>query len=70
MEKGDVISPILPNGLSFLISFLGVTWARAIAAPLNSAYPLNTFMQKSLKINILYHFDKILHTLWMSLYFI
>ena len=35
-----MIAIILPNGLPFLISFLATTWARAIAAPLNSAYPL------------------------------
>ena len=34
-----MIAIILPNGLPFLISFLATTWARAIAAPLNSAYP-------------------------------
>jgi len=44
VQKGDVISVILPNGLAFLVSFLGVTWARAIAAPLNSAYTLDEFV--------------------------
>ncbi len=38
VHKGDVVSVVAPNGIPFLVSFLAVTWARAIAAPLNQAY--------------------------------
>eukprot|EP00026_Physarum_polycephalum_P001975 Phypoly_transcript_01979.p1 GENE.Phypoly_transcript_01979~~Phypoly_transcript_01979.p1 ORF type:complete len:467 (+),score=109.53 Phypoly_transcript_01979:1527-2927(+) len=44
MQKGDVIAIILPNGLPFLVSFLAVTWSRAIAAPLNSGYTTDEFV--------------------------
>ncbi|HEV3122150.1 MAG TPA: AMP-binding protein, partial [Isosphaeraceae bacterium] len=40
---GDVVSIVLPNGLEFLATFQAVTWARAIAAPLNPAYKVEEF---------------------------
>ncbi len=38
IATGDPVSIVLPNGLEFLTTFLAVTWARAVAAPLNPAY--------------------------------
>lgn len=43
-KKGDVISLILPNSVEFVVSFLAVTWAGAIAAPLNEAYRKDEFL--------------------------
>src|SRR5687767_6581313 len=43
VEKGDPVAIVLPNNLEFLVTFLGVTWARAIAAPLNPAYKVEEF---------------------------
>lgn len=37
------VSIVLPNGLEFLVTFLAVARAGAIAAPLNSAYTLDEF---------------------------
>src|SRR5262245_35895215 len=37
------VSIVLPNGLEFLAAFLATTCARAIAAPLNSAYKAEEF---------------------------
>ena len=37
------VSIVLPNGLEFLVAFLAVARAGAIAAPLNSAYTLDEF---------------------------
>ncbi|KAN0085203.1 peroxisomal-coenzyme A synthetase [Elaphomyces granulatus] len=34
----DAVSIALPNSYEFIVSFLAVTWQRAIAAPLNPAY--------------------------------
>jgi acyl-CoA synthetase (AMP-forming)/AMP-acid ligase II len=34
---------VLPNNLEFLVAFLGTTWARAIAAPLNPGYKAEEF---------------------------
>jgi acyl-CoA synthetase (AMP-forming)/AMP-acid ligase II len=41
---GDPVSLVLPNGLEFLTTFLAVTWARAVAAPLNPAYKVDEFV--------------------------
>lgn len=38
IRAGNIISIVLPNGLELLTTFLAVTWARAIAAPLNPTY--------------------------------
>lgn len=43
IEPGDPIAIVLPNGLEFLVAFLATTWARAIAAPLNSGYKVEEF---------------------------
>jgi oxalate---CoA ligase len=40
---GMPVSIVLTNGLEFLVAFLAVTWARAIAAPLNPAYKADEF---------------------------
>ncbi len=40
---GNPVSIVLPNGLEFLTTFLAVTWARAVAAPLNPAYTVEEF---------------------------
>ena len=43
VAPGQAVSIVLPNGLEFLVSFLAVARAGAIAAPLNSAYTLDEF---------------------------
>jgi len=43
IRAGDPVSIVLPNGLEFLTTFLAVTWARGIAAPLNPAYKVEEF---------------------------
>jgi acyl-CoA synthetase (AMP-forming)/AMP-acid ligase II len=43
VESQAMVSIVLPNGLEFLATFLATTCARAIAAPLNSAYKVEEF---------------------------
>ena len=43
VERGRAVSIVLPNGLDFLVAFLAVARAGAIAAPLNSAYTMDEF---------------------------
>jgi acyl-CoA synthetase (AMP-forming)/AMP-acid ligase II len=43
VEPQSTVSIVLPNGLEFLAVFLAATCARAIAAPLNSAYKVEEF---------------------------
>src|SRR5262245_11822369 len=43
VRAGNAVAIVLPNGLEFLTSFLAVTWARGIAAPLNPAYKVEEF---------------------------
>ena len=43
VAPGRAVSIVLPNGLDFLVTFLAVTRAGAIAAPLNSAYTVDEF---------------------------
>ena len=43
VERGRAVSIVLPNGLEFLVTFLAVARAGAIAAPLNSAYTVDEF---------------------------
>src|SRR5262245_50637589 len=43
VEPQTTVSIVLPNGLEFLATFLATTCARAIAAPLNSAYKAAEF---------------------------
>ncbi len=43
LQPGDAVAIVLPNGLEYLVSFLAVTRARLIAAPLNSAYKPDEF---------------------------
>ncbi len=43
IRPGDPVSIVLPNGLEYLATFLAVTWARAVAAPLNPAYKVEEF---------------------------
>jgi acyl-CoA synthetase (AMP-forming)/AMP-acid ligase II len=43
VESQSTVSIVLPNGLEFLATFLATTCARAIAAPLNSAYKAEEF---------------------------
>jgi acyl-CoA synthetase (AMP-forming)/AMP-acid ligase II len=43
IRPGDVVAIVLPNGLEYLTTFLAVTGARAIAAPLNPAYKVEEF---------------------------
>ncbi len=43
LEPGQTVSIVLPNGLEYLASFLAVTRARLVAAPLNYAYKAEEF---------------------------
>jgi acyl-CoA synthetase (AMP-forming)/AMP-acid ligase II len=43
VRPGDPIAIVLGNNLEYLVSFLGTTGARAIAAPLNPAYKVEEF---------------------------
>lgn len=43
VQPGAPIAIILPNNLEFLVAFLGTTWARAVAAPLNPGYKIEEF---------------------------
>jgi oxalate---CoA ligase len=43
VQTGEPIAIVLPNNLEFLVAFLGTTWARAIAAPLNPGYKVEEF---------------------------
>ena len=43
LERGRAVSMALPNGLEFLVTFLAVLRAGAIAAPLNPAYTRDEF---------------------------
>ena len=43
LERGSAVSMALPNGLEFLVTFLAVLRAGAIAAPLNPAYTREEF---------------------------
>ena len=44
VERGRAVSIVLTNGLEFMVTFLGVTRAGAIAAPLNPAYTVDEFL--------------------------
>jgi acyl-CoA synthetase (AMP-forming)/AMP-acid ligase II len=43
VRPGDPVALVLPNGLDYLVALLGITWARAVAAPLNPAYKEEEF---------------------------
>jgi acyl-CoA synthetase (AMP-forming)/AMP-acid ligase II len=43
VQRGKAVSIVLPNGLDFVVTFLAVARAGAIAAPLNSAYTKDEF---------------------------
>src|SRR5476649_768289 len=43
VQAGEPIGIVLPNNLEFLVAFLGTTWARAVAAPLNPGYKVEEF---------------------------
>ncbi|MCI0463039.1 MAG: acyl--CoA ligase [Gemmataceae bacterium] len=43
LQPGQVVALVLPNGLEYLATFLAVTRARLVAAPLNSAYTPDEF---------------------------
>src|SRR5579864_8931578 len=43
LELGQTVAIVLPNGLEYLVTFLAVTRARLIAAPLNPAYKAEEF---------------------------
>lgn len=43
LEPGQAVAIVLPNGLEFLVSFLAVTRARLVAAPLNPSYKADEF---------------------------
>ena len=44
VDRGKVVSIILPNGIEFIATFLAITHTGAIAAPLNPAYTADEFM--------------------------
>jgi acyl-CoA synthetase (AMP-forming)/AMP-acid ligase II len=43
LDPGQVVAIVLANGLEYLVSFLGATRARLVAAPLNPAYKAEEF---------------------------
>jgi acyl-CoA synthetase (AMP-forming)/AMP-acid ligase II len=43
LKPGDAVAIVLPNGLEYLVTFLAVTRARLIAAPLNPNYKAEEF---------------------------
>ena len=43
INSQDAVSIALPNSYEFIVAFLAVSWQRAIAAPLNTAYKLEEF---------------------------
>ena len=43
LQPGELVAIVLPNGLEYLATFLAVTWARGVAAPLNPAYKAEEF---------------------------
>src|SRR5437588_12571100 len=43
LQPGQPVAIVLPNGLEYLATFLAVTRARLIAAPLNPAYKAEEF---------------------------
>src|SRR5437762_8459949 len=43
LQPGDAVAIVLPNGLEYLATFLAVTRARLVAAPLNPAYKAEEF---------------------------
>ena len=43
LEREKAVSIVLGNGLEFMVTFLAVARAGAIAAPLNSAYTVDEF---------------------------
>src|SRR5579884_3097871 len=43
VRPGQPVAIVLPNGLEYLASFLAVTRARLVAAPLNPAYKPEEF---------------------------
>src|SRR5262245_48979210 len=43
VNPGEALAIVLPNGLEYLASFLAVTRARCIAAPLNPAYKADEY---------------------------
>lgn len=43
IKPQDAVSIALPNSYEFIVAFLAVSWQRAIAAPLNSAYTQEEF---------------------------
>ena len=43
VQRGRAVSIMLPNGLDFIVVFLAVTRAGAVAAPLNPAYTVDEF---------------------------
>src|SRR5690242_9932954 len=43
LAPGQVVAIALPNGIEYLVSFLAVTRARLIAAPMNPTYKADEF---------------------------
>ncbi|KAG1660672.1 hypothetical protein FOA52_006833 [Chlamydomonas sp. UWO 241] len=44
VKPGDVVSMAFANTIDFVVAFLGVTFARAVAAPLNAGYTADEFL--------------------------
>jgi acyl-CoA synthetase (AMP-forming)/AMP-acid ligase II len=51
IKPGDVVTVVDSNTIDFVVAFLGVTYARAVAAPLNQNYT-------TVRSLILYGFEK------------
>eukprot|EP00798_Chlamydomonas_sp_ICE-L_P003821 gene3821-13893_t len=43
VKPGDVVSTAYANTVDFVVSFLAITYARGVAAPLNAAYKIDEF---------------------------
>ncbi|KAH3760945.1 Propionate-CoA ligase [Pelomyxa schiedti] len=43
IQVGDTIAIVIPNTVEFVVCYIGCTWARAVAAPLNSSYTVDEF---------------------------
>ena len=66
LVPGDAVGIVLPNGPEFLVSFLGVTAARLIAAPLNAADTADEwrFALQDANVRALI-FDRLPATIWL-----
>eukprot|EP01105_Mastigella_eilhardi_P006555 TRINITY_DN18090_c0_g1_i1.p1 TRINITY_DN18090_c0_g1~~TRINITY_DN18090_c0_g1_i1.p1 ORF type:complete len:519 (+),score=170.96 TRINITY_DN18090_c0_g1_i1:63-1619(+) len=43
IKPADAVAIVIPNTIEFIATYIGTTWARAVACPLNSGYKLEEF---------------------------